>query len=264
MLFDLKGKTALVTGASSGLGEQFAKVLSNAGARVILTSRTIDKLVTLSRALGNSRPIAMDISDKQSVANCFAQLEETGENIDICINNAAIFKTTPVFEEDHSNNFELVMQTNVMGVWYVTKAVANHMKMCGVEGAIINISSINGANYCPCNRAAYSASKAAVIQITKALVEELASNKIRINCIVPGPFHTPATAYKVATEELRKSLESSIPLGFFAQPTDLDGLILYLSSQNASRYVTGSIITIDGGISCVPTVPLIKTYIHQS
>ncbi len=248
-LFDLKGKTALITGASSGLGEQFTRCLSGAGARVILAARRIDKLNDLVSEFNNARAIQMDVSDKQSVKSCFAELEQAGEKIDICVNNAGIFKATPVFEEDPQNDFESVMQTNVMGVWYVAVAASNHMKRRGIQGAIINISSVNGANYLQANRVGYCASKAAVMQMTKALVGELSPNKIRVNCIVPGPFHTAATDYKVSTPELRENLEASIPLGFFADPSDLDGLILYLASNNASKYVTGSTFTIDGGIS---------------
>lgn len=143
-LFDLQGKTAIITGASSGLGEQFARSLSAAGARVILAARSIDKLNDLAAELHNARAIQMDVSDKQSVKSCFAELEKDSEKIDICVNNAGIFKATPVFEEDHQNDFESVMQTNVMGVWYVTKATANHMKNHGIHGSIINISSVNG------------------------------------------------------------------------------------------------------------------------
>jgi NAD(P)-dependent dehydrogenase (short-subunit alcohol dehydrogenase family) len=248
-LFDLKGKTALVTGASSGLGERFTRCLSDAGARVLLAARGIDKLNELAVELGNAKAIEMDVADKNSVQKCFSKLYDSEEQIDICINNAGIFKPTPVFEEDPQDDFESVMQTNVMGVWYVAKAAANHMKRRGTHGSIINISSVNGANYLQANRVGYCASKAAVIQMAKALVGELSPHQIRVNCIVPGPFHTPATNYKVATPALRENLEASIPLGFFAEPSDLDGLVLYLASNQASRYVTGSIITIDGGIS---------------
>jgi len=248
-LFDLTGKTALITGASSGLGEQFARCLSGAGARVILVARRVDKLNTLASELDNAKILKMDVADKTSVQKCFSELDDSEEQIDICINNAGIFKATPVFEEDHPGDFESVMQTNVMGVWYVAKAAANHMKKRGTHGSIVNISSVNGANYLQANRVGYCASKAAVIQMTKALVGELSPSKIRVNCIVPGPFHTTAKDYKVSTPELRENLEASIPLGFFAEPGDLDGTILYLASNQASRYVTGSIITVDGGIS---------------
>ena len=136
-LFDLTGKTALITGASSGLGEQFARCLSGAGARVILAARRVDKLESLSKELKNSRAIQMDMADKQSVKNCFVELEQADEKIDICVNNAGIAVLTPIFEEDNNNNFESTIQTNLMGVWYVTKAAATHMKNNDIYGSII-------------------------------------------------------------------------------------------------------------------------------
>lgn len=144
-LFDLHGKTAIITGASSGLGEQFARSLSAAGARVILAARRLDKLSDLALKLNNASAIQMDVSDKASVTSCFAQVtRQAGEKIDICVNSAGIAVLTPIFEEDDQNNFESIVQTNLMGVWYVTKAVANHMKNHSIHGSIINIASING------------------------------------------------------------------------------------------------------------------------
>lgn len=124
--------------------------------------------------------------------------------------------------------------------------VANHMKNYDIHGTIINIASVNGANRLRENIAGYCTSKASVIQMTKALVGELATAHIRINCIIPGIFHTPLTDYKLSTEKQRKELEKLIPLHFIAESTDLDGAILYLASNKASRYVTGSCITVDG------------------
>lgn len=121
-IFDLHGKTAIITGASSGLGEQFARCLSGVGARVILAAE-----------LNNASAIKIDVSDKQSVKSCFAELEQSGEKIDISVNNAGIAILTPFFEGDDNDNFELIIQTNLMGVWYVTKAVANHMKSHGIH-----------------------------------------------------------------------------------------------------------------------------------
>ena len=123
------------------------------------------------------------------------------------------------------------------------------MKQHGLAGSIINISSVNATDYLHPNRAGYCASKAAIIQMTKALVGELGDAGIRINCILPGLFHTPATDYKLQTEEQRAEITRLIPLHFIAKPSDLDGTILYLASNKASPYVTGSIITVDGGIS---------------
>lgn len=249
-IFDLSNKIALVTGASSGLGWRFCQVLASAGAHIIAAARRTEKLDELVRSIkqtgGSAESLELNVCNVEHVKK---QILSIDHPIDICINNAGIYKSTPIFEEDQQNLFEEVIQTNVMGVWYVTKAIAHHMKQHNIKGSIINIGSVNGANYLQANRAGYCASKAAVMQMTKALVGELSPHNIRINCIIPGPFHTLATEYKVKTETLRKELESCIPLGFFANPSDLDGTILYLASNKASRYVTGSTITVDGGIS---------------
>jgi NAD(P)-dependent dehydrogenase (short-subunit alcohol dehydrogenase family) len=242
-IFNLKGKTALITGASSGLGEQFARCLSGAGARVLLAARRIDKLNDLADELNNTKAIQMDVSDQQSVKSCFAELEKDGEKIDICVNNAGIGVLTPIFTEDNKGDFESTIQTNLMGVWYVTKAVANHMKNHGIHGSIINIGSVNGDAIPAKSGAAYCISKAAVIHLTKTLVGELSPHKIRINCISPGWFRTPMNGPDV------EQIIPLIPYGDIAEPSDLDGMILYLASNNASKYITGSTFTIDGGMS---------------
>ena len=244
-LFNLKGKTAFITGASSGLGEQFAHCLSSAGARVILTSRRIDKLKIIAEKINNAKAIQMDVSAKQSVKNCLAELEKENEKIDICINNAGIALLTPVFDKENEddNHFESIIQSNLMGVWYVTKAIANHMKKNSIHGSIINVGSVNGDAIPAKGGAAYSVSKAAVIHLTKTLVGELSPHKIRINCISPGWFRTPMNGPDV------KHIIPFIPYGDIAEPSDLNGMILYLASNHASKYVTGSTFTVDGGIS---------------
>lgn len=246
-LFDLHGKTAIITGASSGIGEQFARSLSAAGARVILAARRIDKLNDLAAELNNARAIQMDVSDKQSVKSCFTELEQAGEKIDICVNNAGIAILTPIFEEDDNDNFESIIQTNLMGVWYVTKVVANHMKNHDIHGSIINIGSVNGDAIPAKCGAAYSVSKSAVIHLTKSLVTELSQYKIRINTINPGPVQSDLLGSPNKHEP--NFWKDKIPAGFIAEPSDLDGLILYLASNSASKYVTGATFTIDGGIS---------------
>jgi NAD(P)-dependent dehydrogenase (short-subunit alcohol dehydrogenase family) len=112
----------------------------------------------------------VDVSDKQSVKSCFAELEQAGERIDICVNNAGIAILTPIFAEDDHDNFERVIQTNLISVWYVTKIVANHMKNHGIHGSIINIASINESNFPYEEATAYATSKAAVIHMSKSLV----------------------------------------------------------------------------------------------
>lgn len=246
-LFDLTGKTALITGASAGLGEGFARALSSAGARVILTARRLNKLEALASELQNAVAIEMDVSSKESVHKAFNQLEQAGEKIDICVNNAGIALLTSVFEPDDHGDFESVMQTNVMGLWYVTKAVVNHMKSQGIHGSIINIGSVNGDAFPAVVGHAYNASKAAVMHMTKGLVGELSPHNIRINSISPGFFITEMT--KETRESMGEALFNKIPMGFGADPSDMSGTILYLASNKASQYVTGACLTIDGGIS---------------
>ncbi len=185
---------------------------------MILAARRIDKLKALAAEINNARAIQMDVSDKQFVKSCFTELEHDGEKIDICVNNAGIAIFTPVFEEDDNDNFESIVQANLMGVWYVTKAVANHMKNHVIHGSIINIGSVNGDDIPAKCGAAYSISKSAVIHLTKTLVGELSPHKIRINCISPGWIRTPMNG---------SDLEQIIPLipyGDIAEPTTLTGL----------------------------------------
>lgn len=252
-IFDLTGKTALVTGASSGLGWRFAEVLSQAGAKIIAVARRADRLEELVKGIvakgGHAKALVMDVASNESVKNTVSTLTASDECIDILVNDAGIAKATPIFELPEPNEFENIIQTNLTGLWYVTQAIANHMKEKGIEGSIINIASVNGANKLGPNFSAYCASKAAVMQLTKALVGELAAHKIRINCIVPGLFHTPMTDHRLKDENGRKELEKIIPLGFVAKPEDLDGTVLLLASNKASRYITGGHFTVDGGIS---------------
>lgn len=250
-LFDLQGKTALITGASSGLGKRFAYVLSQAGAKVILAARRIDKLEEVAKDIrdqgGQAIPFQMDVSDKHSVTEAIDQLISEGEKIDILVNNAGIAKGSPLFESDLEGDFESMMQTNVMGVWYVTKAVAAHMKDQRIDGSIINIASVNGASAPVAGASGYCASKAAVIQMTKTLVGELSKHKIRINAISPGLTETEKN--EATIKQMGDEIIKTIPLKFIAVPEDLDATILYLASNKASRYVTGSCLTIDGGVS---------------
>jgi NAD(P)-dependent dehydrogenase (short-subunit alcohol dehydrogenase family) len=249
--FKLNGKTVLITGASSGLGKQFASVLHSAGARVILAARRVHLLEAFSGELTNSRAIQMDVSNLSSVKKCFTELEQTGETIDLCINNAGIAALTPIFEEDHDHNFEAIIQTNLMGVWYVTQAVANHMKRHNIHGSIINIGSINGDSLPYKTLTAYAVSKAAVIHMTKALVIELAEHHIRINTLNPGPVQSHVLGSSHQHDE--HFWKGKIPVGFIAHPNDLNGIMLYLASNDASRYVTGATFTIDGGITHHPS-----------
>ena len=247
-LFDLTGKTALITGAARGIGERIAYALSHAGARVILTDCTIEKLKITGGGYKNALIMEMNVACKESVYSTIKLLEEQGEKIDICVNNAGIAKPTPIFEMIDSDDFENIIQVNLIGVWYVTQALAIHMKKNNIQGSIINIGSINGAEVPALQGSAYNASKAAIMHMAKGLVGELSPHNIRINSICAGFF--PTEMSKKTLETLGDDITNFIPLGFVASLSDLDGLIIYLASNNASRYLTGSCITLDGGVSC--------------
>lgn len=252
-LFNLEGKTALVTGASSGLGKQFAHILADAGAKVILTARRKELLENIVKDMHMQRKQALsmtlDVRDQSAVKETIQHLINQGEKIDILVNNAGIAGCTPVLEKEKTETFEDIINTNILGVWYVTKAVAAHMKEQGIAGSIINIASIYGINKLEQQQAAYCASKAAVIQMTKSLVGELSPYAIRINCIAPGYVLTPMVPKWVRTLHEKKKIEETIPQNFLAEPYDLAGTLLYLASNKASRYVTGSCLTVDGGTS---------------
>jgi NAD(P)-dependent dehydrogenase (short-subunit alcohol dehydrogenase family) len=250
-IFELHGKTALVTGASKGLGLAFSEALARAGARVVLSGRALNQIenVALNLRAKNLDVIAIeiDVQQENSLNAALAFLEAEGERIDILINNAAIGHPTPLFQPDPKHHFEQVIKTNLIGTWYVTKSIANHMKLNNVEGSIINIASVNGETYPYKENTAYAVSKAAIIHMTKSLALELSAYKIRINALSPGPVKS--SLYGAAFEHNWDFWRDKIPLGFLAEPSDLFGALIFLASNNASRFMTGSCITIDGGLS---------------
>jgi NAD(P)-dependent dehydrogenase (short-subunit alcohol dehydrogenase family) len=249
-LFDLSGKTGLITGAAGGLGKRFVEVLVSAGARVILTDIQTDKCKAIRDEFQNTKVAELDVTNKSAVQALFNQLEQENERIDILICSAGIAGSTPIFISDTPDDtFERIIQTNLVGLWFVMQCAANHMKKYKIAGSIIPIASVRGMNYTRETSAAYCASKAGVIQLTKALTGELARFNIRINCIAPGAFRTPFIAEKLKKPGMQQKIEAPIPLGFIAEPKELDGAVLYLASNQASHYVTGSCLTVDGGVS---------------
>ncbi|MFK7974076.1 MAG: SDR family NAD(P)-dependent oxidoreductase [Rickettsiaceae bacterium] len=257
-IFDLRGKTALITGASQGLGARFAELLASEGVFVILAARQTHKLKQLVAKItnsgGKSIPIELDVTKKTQIKQSLSELLSKDINVDILVNNAGISLLTPVFFNDSNAKyddeaFEQMIETNVIGSWLVTRIIATHMKNNNTPGSIINIASVCGANKLRSNLTGYCASKASVIQMTKAMVGELSTANIRVNCIVPGLIHTPMTNHRVGDSDTKKKIEDTIPLHFVAETKDFDGGLLYLAANNASRYVTGSCITIDGGVS---------------
>ena len=242
----LKGKTALITGASSGLGRHFAHLLAREGARVIAAARRVDALAALSdeieRQGGTCIPIAMDVTDPAAVAAAFEQIERSlAEPLSIVVNNAGVAHTSAALDLSTSE-WEQVLQPNLTGAFLVAQHAARMMRNEG--GTIVNIASILGERVSK-GLAAYATSKAGLIQLTKALALEWAALGIRVNALAPGYIETDLNRDFFASDAGLR-LISRIPQKRLGQLHDLDGPLLLLCSDQ-SRYMTGAVIAVDGG-----------------
>jgi gluconate 5-dehydrogenase len=248
-LFELTGKTALVTGASRGLGQQFARVLAEAGADLAITSRTLASLEPFAaemRALGRRVAcIELNVREQPSIENTVvAALAELGQ-IDILINNAGCNirkRAVEVSMED----WNTILDTNLRGIFFVAQAVARHM----IErraGRIVNIGSVTCvAGYA--GLGPYGASRGGVKQLTMSLAHDWGEYGITVNCLAPGWFKTAQNAMMYEDADWVRYLSDKIPLRRPGAMEDLTGALLFLSSE-ASAYVTGQILLVDGGIS---------------
>jgi NAD(P)-dependent dehydrogenase (short-subunit alcohol dehydrogenase family) len=245
--FSLAGKTALVTGASSGLGAHFAGVLSRAGAKVAIAARRTDRLETLAadirKAGGGVHAVALDVTEPASVAAAYASAEAALGPIDIVINNAGVPSHSWVLKTSETE-WRDVMSVNLDGVFRVAQEGARRMVAAKRPGAIINIASILGSMVKP-TMAPYSASKAAVISLTQSMALELARDKIRVNAIAPGYFATEINGDFWATEAGARMVKG-IPMRRIGTLSELDGPLLLLASD-AGAFMTGSVLTVDGG-----------------
>lgn len=245
--FDVNGRVALVTGASSGLGDNFARVLARNGATVAVAARRADRLEVLvadiERAGGKALAINMDVSDPASVAAGMAEVSARLGVPDVVVNNAGIAQvkaSLDLTEED----WRSVMNTNLDGAWRVAQACAKAMVAAGKAGSIINIASVLGMRVAA-QLLAYSAAKAALIQVTEALALEWARYGIRVNAIAPGYIETEMNAALFRTEA-GQALVKRVPQRRIGKPSDLDGAVLLLASD-ASAYMTGCTVVVDGG-----------------
>ena len=248
-VFDLTGRRAIVTGASRGLGRHFALTLARAGAKVALAARGIDRLEEVVKEIegfgGCVVAIQVDVTDGKSVEMCVGTAEKTLGAIDILVNNAGIAITKPLLEHAEED-WDSVLDTNLKGVWLMAQKVAQRMVHCGRGGSIINISSVLGERGIA-QLPGYCASKGGIINLTRAMAVELAPYGIRVNTIAPGYIETDMNRQFFATQAGQRLIKR-IPQRRLGQMEDLDGTLLLLAS-NASRYMTGSVITIDGGQS---------------
>lgn len=248
-LFDVSGKVALVTGASSGIGRHFALTLARAGAKVAVAARRVEALGALVQEVegfdGRALAIALDVTDPASVKACVAAAETELGPISILVNNAGIAQTKPALELEPAE-WDTVMDTNLRGAWLMAQETARHMARLGHGGSIVNVASILGLRATG-QVAAYCASKAALVNLTRALALELARHDIRVNALAPGYVVTDINR-ALLEGPAGESLKQRVPQRRFGQPEDLEGVLLLLASE-ASRYMTGSILVIDGGHS---------------
>ena len=243
-LFSLEKKTVLITGASSGLGQHFARILSQAGATVILAARRIDKLQEIVQEIqlqGNKAfAVEVDVNNQQSVSKCFDAVHAIGK-VDVLINNAGVSVTKALLDQTEED-YDFVMDTNLKGMWLVATEAARRMRENKVAGSIINIASILGERVAG-GVAPYAISKAGVIQATKVMALELARYGIRVNAILPGYIVTDLNREFLASE-LGDKLRSRIPTRRFGELDDLNGPLLLLSSD-AGKAMSGSCLAVD-------------------
>ena len=247
-MFSLKGRVALVTGASSGLGIQFAKALAENGASVALVARRADRLAALKAEIegkgGKAVAIEADVTDTAAMARAFDAAEKAFGTVTILVNNAGIAQSPRRAIDVSVEEWRKVLGVNLDAVFANAQEAARRMLADKQQGSIVNIASVLGFGVAK-GVAAYATAKAGVIQITKALAVELAFKGVRVNAIAPGWFVTEIND-KYLMSEAGEALKRDIPMGRFGNAGDLDGALLLLVSD-AGSYITGSTVVVDGG-----------------
>ena len=246
-LFDLTEETILITGASQGLGRQFARVLAEHGAAVVLAARQVAKLKSLEEEIkgkgGRAAAVQMDVTNTASIAQTIDAAEAALGPVSVLVNNAGIAIEKPAIAQTEAD-WDAVIGANLKGAYFTATEVARRMIARKAPGNIVNIASVLGSGVLK-SVSPYAISKAGMVQATKAMALELADNNIRVNALAPGYIDTEMN-HEFWSTPGGERLIKRIPQQRVGAESDLDGAILLLASQ-ASRYMTGTVITVDGG-----------------
>jgi len=243
--FRLSGRVAIVTGASSGLGTRFVRALHAAGASVVLAARRADRIEELSRQLDGTLAIPTDVTVQSDIERLVASTLERYGHVDVLVNNAGVTGVISA-EDEPMEHFRSVIEVNLMAKFALTQLVGRSMIKQG-RGSIVNVASVLGlvaSGQLP--QASYSASKGALINLTRELAAQWARKGVRVNAIAPGWFVSEMTDQMFADERSVKWMRRNTPMGRTGEEHELDGVLLFLASD-ASSFVTGQTIAVDGG-----------------